>query len=61
MAVKQLCEATCPDQKGGPDFECELQEGHRGKHESIAGGYWTDRGAERLREERRKKFESEPF
>jgi hypothetical protein len=58
---KELCAATCPDQRGGADFECELKEGHRGKHESLAGGYWNDAGAERLREERRRKFEAEPF
>jgi hypothetical protein len=59
--AKELCEATCPDVKGGPDFECERKPGHKGKHESLAGGYWTDGGAERLREERRERFEAEPF
>jgi hypothetical protein len=59
--VKQLCGATRPDEKGGPDFECEREQGHKGKHSSEAGGFWTDSGAERLREERRRKFEAEPF
>jgi hypothetical protein len=62
MAVKKLCGATCPDQKGGPDIQCEREENHKGKHDSITRGLsFTDGGAERLREERRKKFESEPF
>lgn len=59
--VRKLCPSTCPDEKGGPEFECELTEGHRGKHESVAGGFWTDAGADRLREERRKAIEQEPF
>jgi hypothetical protein len=59
--VTKLCGATCPNKKGGPDFECELEEGHRGKHLSAAGGFWNDGGAQRLREERRLKIEAEPF
>jgi hypothetical protein len=59
--VMQLCGARCPNMKGGPDFECEREQDHKGKHSSIAGGFWTDGGAERLREERRKKIEAEPF
>ncbi len=59
--IAKLCGSTCPNQQGGPDFECEREDNHRGKHESIAGGYWTDSGAERLREERRKAIEAEPF
>jgi len=59
--VTQLCGATCPDVKGGPDFECEREQVHKGKHSSEGVGYWTDGGAERLREECRLKFEAEPF
>ncbi len=60
--VKQLCGATCPDKHGGPDIQCERKENHKGKHDSITHGLtWTDAGAARLREERRKKFEAEPF
>ena len=73
MAVKQLCEATCPDDGGGPDYVCELPEGHDEQRHSRPPGVkwsqkhrdggvtWTNGGAERLKEERRKKFEAEPF
>jgi hypothetical protein len=60
-AKQEKCRATCPDVKGGPDFCCERAAGHSGKHDSTAGGYWTDGGSERLREERLKKFQAEPF
>ena len=58
--VQKLCGATLPN-SNGLDFECEKEEGHKGKHGSRAGGWWTDGGAERLREERRKQIEAEPF
>jgi len=48
---KEMCGATCPDQRGGPDFVCELKKDHKGKHDSAPGGFWTDLGAERLRQE----------
>lgn len=60
--AKELCEATCPNPRGGIDFVCEREKGHKGKHDSVSGGMtWTDGGAERLREERRKAIEAEPF
>ena len=60
MKVQQeKCGATCPDQHGGPDYICELRKGHRGKHDSVAGGFWTDGGAERLRQEIAAKAEGE--
>ena len=59
--VQKLCGAVLPNLKGGPDFECEKEEGHNGKHSSYDGGMWTNGGAERLREERRKQLEAEPF
>lgn len=63
MAAKEQCESTCPDTKGGPDFRCELKKDHKGKHDSILGGFWSDGGAERLRTEqaRRAEIEKEPF
>lgn len=53
------CSATCPN-KYGRDFQCERPKGHKGKHRDGAS-MWTDDGAERLREERRKAIEAEPF
>jgi hypothetical protein len=58
--VQKLCGAVLPNLKSGPDFECEREQGHQGKHSSL-GVQWTDCGAERLREERRKQIEAEPF
>jgi len=52
----EKCGATCPDQRGGPDFVCELKKGHKClKHSSDAGGYWNDAGADRLKLERQLK------
>jgi hypothetical protein len=62
--VTKLCEAVCPDEKGGPDIQCERKENHKGKHDSITHGLsWTDGGAERIRAElaRRAEIEREPF
>lgn len=51
MNTKEICKATCPDERGGPDFLCGRSEGHSGKHDDPNGPTWTDGGAERIREE----------
>jgi hypothetical protein len=61
MKAKILCGATHPNPYGGPDYECEREVNHKGKHDGSTGPTWNDAGAEIAREERRKKFEAEPF
>jgi len=60
--VQKLCNSVLPNLKGGPDWSCSKLSGHSGKHDSRdGGGTWSDAGAERLAEEKRKQFEAEPF
>ena len=63
MEKGKQCGARCPNVRGGEEFVCELRSGHKWKHSSDAGGYWTDGGAESIRKElaRRAEIEREPF
>jgi hypothetical protein len=58
----ELCDEKFPDPRG-PEFDvpCERPLGHSGKHDSLVTGWWSDKFAEEVREERRKKIEREPF
>ena len=72
MAKK--CESTCPDSGGGPDYICELLEGHGEPRNSRPPGVkwsqkhrdggvaWTDGGAAQLREQlEKKRIQEEAF
>ena len=63
---KEICKATCPNELGGPDFVCELEEHSKFKKHRQGSATWTDGGAERVRAEiaekvRRAEIEREPF
>ena len=58
--VTKLCGATHPN-PNGLDYQCEREEGHKGKHDCLTGPTWTDEGAARAREELRKQIELEAF
>lgn len=59
----EKCKSTCPDNGGGPDYTCELLEGHDEPRYSRPPGVkwsqkhrdggvtWTNGGAEQLREQ----------
>ncbi len=60
MKVKTLCVATHPN-PNGLDYQCEREDGHAGKHNCSTGLMWTNKGAERAKEELKKQIELEPF